>query len=300
MFIYLGGALIAAIYLINLIPGGWAAILSTASVDNKFSVFNFGFDNGFSGFFNQPYTLIGGILGGAFLSIASHGTDQLIVQKLLAAKNLKESQKAIIGSGVIIIFQFALFLFIGVLLYTYYGTLNLKSDTIFPKFIIEVLPSGLFGILIAGLLAVSLSTLAGSISSLSQSTIMDLYLPFLKKEISENSKLKISKSLSILWTVLLVASAFFFMNTTQTVVELALSIASFTYGGLLGTFLLGIFFKNAKQKDALTGFVVSILVMILVISFKLVAWTWFTIIGVIATLVVGGTLSKISSSKKKN
>jgi SSS family transporter len=300
MFIYLGGALIAAIYLINLIPGGWAAILSTASVDNKFSVFNFGFDNGFSGFFNQPYTLIGGILGGAFLSMASHGTDQLIVQKLLAAKNLKESQKAIIGSGVIIIFQFALFLFIGVLLYTYYGTLNLKSDTIFPKFIIEVLPSGLFGILIAGLLAVSLSTLAGSISSLSQSTIMDLYLPFLKKEISENSKLKISKSLSILWTVLLVASAFFFMNTTQTVVELALSIASFTYGGLLGTFLLGIFFKNAKQKDALTGFVVSILVMILVISFKLVAWTWFTIIGVIATLVVGGTLSKISSSKKKN
>lgn len=298
MFVYIGGAIIAGIFLLHLIPGGWSSVVNAASPGNKFSVLNFGFAKGFKDFFNQPYTLIGGLIGGAFLSMASHGTDQLVVQRLLAAKNLKESQKAVIGSGVIVIFQFALFLIIGVMLYAYYGTMNVKSDTVFPKFIIEVLPPGIFGFIVAGLFAAALSTLAGSISSLSSSTMMDLFIPITKKEISEDSKLKISRMISVVWAALLVCAALFFMNTSQAVVELALSIASFTYGGLLGTFLLGIFFKRANRKNALAGFASSIVIMIIVISIKLVAWTWFTLIGVTVTLIVGGLTS--SFSKKRN
>jgi Na+/proline symporter len=97
-----------------------------------------------------------------------------------------------------------------------------------------------------------------------------------------------------MWAILLVGAAIFFMNTSQAVVELALSIASFTYGGLLGTFLLGILVKKARQEDALAGFVAGIFIMITVISLKLVAWTWFTLIGVLATLLVGGLLNALS------
>ncbi len=296
MFTYLGGAVIAGIFLLHLIPYGWDEVLSSASVGDKFVLFNLGFENGLAGFFAQPYTLIGGILGGAFLSMASHGTDQLIVQRLFATKNLKSAQKAIIGSGIIVILQFAIFLVIGVMLYTYYGTINVKPDEIFPMFIINKLPAGITGIIIAGLLAAAMSTLAGSMSSLSSSTVIDLLLPLSKKDRNEKAKLKLSRIITVMWAVLLVFAALFFMESPQTVVELALSIASFTYGGLLGTFLLGLIFKKATQEDALAGFTSGIFIMITVISLKLVAWTWFTLVGVTATLLVGGLLSKLSKN----
>ncbi len=300
MFIYLGGALIAIIFVLKYLPDGWNSVVAAASSSNKFQIFNWGFKGGISGFFSQPYTLIGGILGGAFLSMASHGTDQLIVQRLLTTRSLKDSQKAIIGSGIIVIIQFAIFLVLGVMLFAYYGKMNVKSDEIFPMFIIKVLPPGITGLIIAGLFAAAMSTLAGSMSSLSSSTMMDLYNPFFGKTDDEAKQLKISRMFTIMWAALLVVSAVFFMNSSRAVVELALSIASFTYGGLLGTFLLGILMKKARQEDALAGFVGGIFIMITVISLKLVAWTWYTIIGVIATLAVGGLLNALSGKEKRS
>jgi solute:Na+ symporter, SSS family len=298
MFIYLGGAILAGIFLINLIPGGIESVFSAAEGGNKFSLVNLGFDNGIAGFFQQPYTLIGGIIGGAFLSMASHGTDQLIVQRLLTTKDLRAGQKAIIGSGVIVIIQFAIFLVIGVMLYAWYGPTGMKADEIFPLFIINELPPGVTGIIIAGLFAAAMSTIAGSMSSLSSSTMIDLFLPFTRSRHDDKTQLKISRIFTIFWAVMLVLSAVFFMNSSRAVVELALSIASFTYGGLLGTFLLGIFVKKATQEDALAGFVAGIFIMITVISLQLVAWTWYTLIGVLATLIVGGLLSVLSSKER--
>ena len=299
MFVYLGGAVVAGIYLLNIIPDGWSGILISAGERNKFDIFNLGFSGSISDFFSQPYTLIGGVIGGVFLSMASHGTDQLIVQRLLATPDLKSSQKAIIGSGIIVIIQFAVFLILGVMLYAYYGTLEVRSDEIFPIFIIEVLPPGLTGLIIAGLFAAAMSTLAGSMSSLSSSTMIDIYIPFFGKNINEDKQLKISRMFTVIWAGLLVSSAVLFMESPQAVVELALSIASFTYGGLLGTFLLGLLNKHARQEDALAGFIAGIFVMISVISLKLVAWTWFTLIGVIATLLIGSFLTALSQREKK-
>lgn len=294
MFIYIGGAFLSLIFLINYLPDGLFSTLSQIQISSKLSIFNFGFENGISGFFAQPYTLLSGLIGGAFLSMSSHGTDQLVVQRLLAAKNLAESKKSLITTGVIIILQFALFLFVGILLFAYYGKLDIKSDEIFIKFIIEVLPSGVKGFIIAGLFAAALSTLAGSITSLSSSVIMDLYLP-LKKSVDEKKNLLISKLLTIFWAAMLIVSAFFFMNSSKAVVELALSIASFTYGGLLGTFLLGLSNKNVKQNHAIAGFISAIIVMIFVITFKVVAWTWFILIGVSVTIIVGNLLNFVFS-----
>jgi len=237
------------------------------------------------------------LLGGAFLSMASHGTDQLIVQRLLSTKSLRDSQKAIIGSGVIVIIQFAIFLVLGVMLFAFYGKIDVKADEIFPMYIINQLPAGLTGIIIAGLFAAAMSTIAGSMSSLSSSTMHDLYIPFVGKELDENRKLKISRYFTVAWAGLLILSAMFFMNTSRAVVELALSIASFTYGGLLGTFLLGVLNKKVKEKEALISFTAGILVMIIVISLKLVAWTWFTFIGVMVTVSTGYIVSSINNRK---
>jgi len=297
MFIYLGGAILSAVYLLNLIPGGWGAVTTASLAGNKFSVFNLGFENGISGFFSQPYTLLGGLIGGAFLSMASHGTDQLIVQRLLSTKSLRDGQKAIVGSGVIVIIQFAIFLLVGVMLYAFYGKLDFKSDEIFPLFIINVLPAGISGIIVAGLFAAAMSTLAGSMTSLASSTMHDLYIPFFGKNLDDQKQLRISRMFTIFWAGMLVISAILFMESSRAVVEIALSIASFTYGGLLGTFLLGILNKKAKQEDALAGFVAGIFIMISVISLKLVAWTWYTIIGVIATLLMGSLLNKLSDRR---
>lgn len=296
LMIYIGGAFLAGFYLISNIPGGIGGIFSSSQISSKLGIINWGFENGLAGFFSQPYTLLSGLIGGTFLSMSSHGTDQLIVQRLLAAKNLADSKKAIVTTGVIIIFQFALFLIVGVLLYAYYGPLNIKSDEIFSKFIIEVLPSGVKGIIIAGLFAAALSTLAGSITSLSSSVMLDLYIP-LKKSIDEKKNLILSKSLTVFWAVMLIFSAFIFMESSKAVVELALSIASFTYGGLLGTFLLGLSNKKIKQNHAIAGFISAIIIMSFIIIFKVVAWTWFILIGVCVTLLVGNLLEMITRKR---
>lgn len=297
MVVYLGGALVAAIVLVSGSEGGLSGALSMSIANGKTGILNFGLTREF---FQQPYTLIAGILGGGFLSMASHGTDQLIIQRVLTTKSLRAGQKALIGSGVVIIVQFVLFLGVGLLLFDHYQGATLaqlgidRSDKIFPKFIIEGLPPGISGFIIAGLMAAALSTLAGSMSSMSSSVILDLYKPIAGRGLSEEKALKISRQVTAVVAVLLVGTALLFMNTDQTVVELALSIASFTYGGLLGTFLLGVLVKKARQSHALTGFVAGILVMITVISFKLVAWTWYTAVGVAVTLLVGGLLSRLN------
>jgi solute:Na+ symporter, SSS family len=301
MVIYLTGAVVAAIVLVNSHPGGWQGITRLAAEGGKFSLFNLGMGGDFWG---TAYTLPAGLLGGAFLSMASHGTDQLIVQRVLATKSLIAGRKALIGSGVIVIFQMALFMVVGLMLYGHYNGASvsslglLRADEVFPRYIIDGLPTGIAGFVIAGLTAVALSTLGGSISSMASSMVLDLYKPRATKQLTPEREVLYSRLATILWAVLLVLSAFFFMNTTQTVVELALSIASFTYGGLLGTFLLGVLFKRPTQEDALAGFVGGILVMVTVIALHVVAWTWFTLIGVIATMGIGGGLALLGKRGK--
>jgi SSS family transporter len=213
MFIYLGGAILAGVFLLSAyLPHGWESLVAAAEPAHKLQVLNFNFGNSLAEFFKQPYNVISGLLGGAFLSMASHGTDQLIVQRLLSTKDLKSGQKAIIGSGVIVILQFVIFMLVGLALYAFYGHLNIRSDEIFPKFIIEKLPSPFSGIIIAGLFAAAMSTLAGSISSLSSSTMMDLYKPH-KKIPDAKTELKISRLFTLMWAGLLVGAAILFMNS---------------------------------------------------------------------------------------
>ncbi len=298
MFIYIGGATLALIILLDHLPSSF----SWSTLGTKTQIFNFDFGSSFGDFFNKPYTLIGSLIGGTFLSMASHGTDQLIVQRLLTTRTLKDSQKAIIGSGVMVIFQFALFMVVGLLLYVFFKGVPLtdpsapfhKADEIFPLFIIHYLPVGIKGLIIAGLFAAAMSTLAGSISSLSSSAMLDLYKPYFAKEDNPLRDLKISRLLTIIWAIILTFVAFLFIQVQQSVVEIALGIASITYGGLLGTFLLGRFFKSTEEPGAIAGFTSAIAVMLMIIlipkllgTSPIVHWTWFVAIGSTVCIIVG-------------
>jgi Na+/proline symporter len=245
--------------------------------------------------------------------MASHGTDQLIVQRLLTTNSLKDSQKAIIGSGVMIIIQFTLFLVVGLLLYVFFNGVSLgdinapfqKADEIFPFYIIYYLPSGIKGLIIAGLFAAAMSTLAGSISSLSSSAMLDLYKPFFaQKQENPAQDLKISRILTISWAVILIFVAFVFIQVQQSVVEIALGIASITYGGLLGTFLLGRFFPKIQQPAAIAGFTTGILAMLMIILIPKIAgwnpifhWTWFVAFGSTVCILVGNLWQRITNSE---
>lgn len=294
MFIYLGGAVAAIVVIGGQLPEGLANIWSADWVSQKLDVVRLGFDLDAATFFSTPYTLFASVFGGMFLSMASHGTDHLIVQRLLTTPSLKDSQRAIVVSGVIVMAQFAVFLFIGVLLYAFYGGEKMDPNEVFPTYIIHHLPSGVGGLIIAGLLAAAMSTLAGSINALASATMFDFVKRYILRRDDPQRELTLSRFTTFVWCALIVGSAMVFMNTPRTVVELALGIASFTYGGLLGAFLLGVLFKRVGQRAALVGFVAGIAVMIAVVYLTTIAWTWYTVIGSATTIVVGLIASRLS------
>lgn len=293
--IYLCGAVVSVIIILTRLPHGWADVLSHAysGASSKFDVLNLEWGNSLNHFFSTPYTLLGGLIGGTFLSMASHGTDQLLVQRLLGCKSSQDSQRALILDALLIIIQFAFFLILGLCLFAFYHGQDLlalglqSSDEIFPKFIVENLPAGVAGIVVAGVLASAMGTLSSAISSLASSSYLDLYMRGSRRSLAEQSKqIKGSRFFALFWGVVLVAGAMVFKDTKAPVVVLGLKIASFTYGSMLGVFLLGIFFKKATQKDAMIGFLVGIICTGAILKYTTVAFTWHSCIGCIVTLGV--------------
>ncbi|RPH35193.1 sodium:solute symporter [bacterium] len=295
LFIYLSGAIAAVGLILHRLPGGWESVAAMATTGgNKFELFNMDWGGSVYGFFSSPYTLVGGILGGTFLTMASHGTDQLLVQRLLGCKSQRESQKALILDALFIFAQFAFFLLVGLCLYAFYGGVSYQSlglqssDEVFPKFILENLPVGIAGLVIAGILASAMGTLSSSISSLASSTFLDLFKQSAAgNALSRNREILWSRLLTLFWGIVLIGGAMLFTDTRNPVVELGLKIASFTYGGLLGTFFLGLLFRRTNQADAFVGFIAGILAMSAVIAATTIAYTWHTFIGCIVTIAVG-------------
>jgi SSS family transporter len=237
MAIYIGGTIVAIATLGSHVTGGWTTIHTVASAAGKFHMLNFAFN------LTTTYTFWAGVLGGTFLTMASHGTDQLMVQRMLAARNLRESQLALLSSGVIIFIQFALFLLIGAGLYVFYGqhpAVFSSTDRIFPTFIVREMPIGIAGLLVAAILAAAMSNLSAALNSLSSTTVVDFYM-HLRPHADTRERNLISKSSTILWAIVLFAIAVYSaaVGGKGHVVEIGLSIASVAYGCLLGVFLLG-------------------------------------------------------------
>ena len=297
--VYLLGGIGALFIIGGDVVGGWSTVIADASARGQLQWIDL-----YTGF-DRPHTLWAGLLGGGFLSMASHGVDQMIVQRLFATGSLPLARRALIGSGLVVFAQFALFLFIGVGLYAFYGGESFpRPDAIFPRFIVEAMPPGMTGLVIAAVLAAAMSTISSSINSLAAASVHDLYLPLARTRPDDATLLRTSKRLTLLWAVILIGGALLYRDEGTPVVTIALSIASFTYGGLLGAFFLGLLVVRARQRDAMLGMAVGISVMSVVVfanqlstwfpalaptlaPVRGVAWPWFVLIGTTLTFATG-------------
>jgi SSS family solute:Na+ symporter len=288
-FIYIGGTLVGLFTILHLIPGGWDSAHVLAASLQKFQVFDFSFG------FGKAYTIWAGIIGGAFLTTASHGTDQLIVQRLLAARGKRQSALALLSSGVAIFFQFGLFLFVGVMLFAYYRVPSAafgRADRIYPTFIVSRMPHGISGVLIAAILAAAMSNLSAALNSLSSSSMMDFYFRF-RPETSEPRRMRLARIATALWAVVLFGLAVLALHRVGRVIEVGLQIASIAYGALLGVFLLGVLTKRANQNGAILGMICGFGTEIYLWKMTQVAFTWWVAIGTCMTFALGYAASLV-------
>jgi len=300
-FIYVGGTLVGLVTILHLVPGGWGSVGAVASGLHKFQVFDFSLFNSVISSpwphlnFVQPYTLWAGIIGGAFLTTASHGTDQLIVQRLLAARSQRQSVLALLSSGVAVFFQFALFLCVGVMLFVYYRVPSStfgRADRIYPTFIVSRMPHGISGLLIAAILAAAMSNLSAALNSLSSSTMMDFYLR-LRPAATEATRLRWARLATVAWALVLFALAVLALHRVGRVIEVGLQIASVAYGALLGVFLLGVLTKRANQRGAIVGMICGLAMELYLWGRSQVAFTWWVAIGTCVTFAVGYAASSL-------
>jgi SSS family solute:Na+ symporter len=307
--VYLSGALLALAFLAGVVPGGLGSVVGAAA-RHPGSLLDFDPD------LSRPYTFWAGLLGGTFLAMASHGADQLIVQRLLACRGLREAQKALVGSGVVIILQFALFLTIGVALFSFYGgraidptgsnaTAFRGSDDIFPAFIVGHLPAGLSAYLIAGIFSAAMCSESAALNSLASALAHDVVGPvFGARRLEGRSGLWLGRALTLLWTVVLAGLAVGFsrLREGQPGVQVALGLASVTAGGLLGAFLLARYVDRARQADAMAAVAASALVMLALwlgakgwIDWPLarrISWPWYSLLGCAITVGTGFLLAR--------
>jgi solute:Na+ symporter, SSS family len=294
--IYVGGTLVGLATIVHLVPGGWGAIHSAASAAGKLQVFDF------ESSLLTPYTFWSGVIGGTFFTVASHGTDQLIVQRLLAARGQRQSATALISSAVAVLFQFALFLTVGIMLWAYYhepATAFGGADRIYPKFIVTRMPHGISGLLIAAILAAAMSNLSAALNSLSSSAILDFYVR-LRPAADEATKMRLSRLATLFWALVLFGLAVVALHKAGRVVEVGLQIASVAYGALLGAFLLGVLTRRANQSGAMAGMACGFVLDLYLWLGTRVPWTWWVLIGSAVTFGVGWVASSVSASLVKS
>jgi SSS family solute:Na+ symporter len=297
MFIYVVGGFAVLWVLMGLIPGGWDGFVQAAQAQDKLRVLHL------DGGFGKANWLLTGIVGGGFLTMASHGADHLIVQRLLASPSLRDARRALIGSGVIVLGQFALFLLIGAALWVFYGGRTFpQPDAVFPTFAVEHLPSGVAGLVVAAILAAAMSS---SLNALAAVSVHDLYVPLTGRG-GEEHLLRVGKRFTLAWGVVMigVSLAFQLVAAGTPLVVIALQIASFTYGGLLGGFLLGLISRRADGRDALTGMGIAVAAMAALwaaqqfgVIPRVVDTLWFALIGSAITVSMGELSARIRGSR---
>ncbi len=287
MSLYVCGAVVSLFTILHKLPHGWAQVYAMASQADKFRVFDFSFSPTLV-WLSQPYTFWAGVLGGCFLCTASHGTEQLMVQRLLAAHDLKASRKALLGSWVVVAVLFALFLTIGTILWALYRAnhwqVPAKVDRIYPQFIWDNLPVGIAGLVMAAILAAAMSNLSAALNSLSSTTVMDFYRRSWPGKL-EAHYLSVARFATLGWGVALLAIGVL-AQRVDSVLEAGLGIAAILYGGLLGVFLLGLLWKQVSESAAMSGMAAGILGNLFVRFATPIAFTWYVLIGTSITIAV--------------
>ncbi|MCA1684993.1 MAG: sodium/solute symporter, partial [Planctomycetia bacterium] len=290
--IYILGALVSLAILAGKLPGGWGELWQKGNAAGKFRMFDFTFD------LTREYTFWSGLIGGMVLNTATHGADQMMVQRYLAARSQTQAARALVASGFVILAQFALFLFIGVSLWVFYQDFpptfrdgpssprTLKPDELFAFFVINYLPTGVLGLVIAAIFSSAMGTLAGSLNSSASTIVNDLYRPFTGRS-DERHLMRLSRGLTAVWGVVLMLVAWGATRLENNVVVYALAIASFVTGILLGIFLLGILTRRVGQAAALLGMVAGVAAVSFAKISTPLAWPWYALLGSSTVFSVG-------------
>jgi len=287
--LYLAGSVVTFFFLLHRIPGGWSEVSQVAAVaGHKLQFLDFSFH------LATKYTFWSGLIGGAFLTMASHGTDQTIVQRLLAARNERDSRAALLVSGVIVLMQFTLFLLVGVLLFVFSQHTPLlapgaRLDAILPTFLVREMPTGLAGILLASILAVAMSNVSGSLNSLAASTVLD-FSRLSGRQTNPEEFLSLSRRITLVWGAVLIG---FSLVSWGPLLEAGLTVVSFPFGSLLGLFLLGTFDKRATGVGATIGMFCGLAAIFSFWRFTSIAYPWYFFLGTAVTFFVGSLMSRI-------
>jgi solute:Na+ symporter, SSS family len=288
--LYVSGSAVTLFMLLHRIPGGWSEVTQVAAAaGQKLQVLDFSFS------WSTKYTFWSGLIGGAFLTMASHGTDQIIVQRLLAARSERDSRRALLISGVIVLIQFTVFLLIGALLFVFAQHAPLlapgdRTDRILPLFLVREVPPGLAGFLLASIIAVAMSNVSGSLNSLAASSVLD-FSRLRGKSADPTNFLKLSRRMTLAWGLVLMA---FGLKKWGPLLEAGLTIVSLPFGSLLGLFLLGTLDHGANARGALVGMFAGLAVILYLFRFTNVAFTWYFTIGTIVTFAIGSIISRIN------
>lgn len=290
MFVYIAGAGAVAYTLFVRIPGGWDTVVATGTAAGKFTVFDLSLT------LDQPYTLWAGLLGGVALTLATHGTDQFLVQRLLAARSAREAAQGLILSGVLVFAQFTVFLLIGVMLYTYYQGTPLpqalsRTDEILPVFVVHELRNGLAGFIVAAIVAAALSP---SLNAMAATTVNDFYLRYLRPDADQRAQMRVARQATVGWGVVQLGVAVGAQWMDRSILDAGLSVLSFASGAVLGAFLLGTLMPRVDERDALAGMVAGLLTMTWVWGWTSVAFTWYVFIGAATTCLVAWVSSRVT------
>jgi SSS family transporter len=292
LLLYLTGSGVTFFILLHRIPGGWSEVAQVAAAaGHKLQTLDFSWN------LATKYTFWSGLIGGAFLTMASHGTDQTIVQRLLAAKNERDSRRALLTSGVIVLIQFTVFLLIGVFLYVFAQHSPLlapgeRTDRILPLFLVREMPEGLAGLLLASIVAVAMSNASGSLNSLAASSVLD-FSRWRGQNADAARFLRFSRRMTLVWGVVLMG---FGLVKWGPLLETGLTVASLPFGSLLGLFLLGTLDRRASARGALAGMIAGLAAILSVFGFTNVAYTWYVLIGALVTFFVGWLTSRIAQA----
>jgi solute:Na+ symporter, SSS family len=289
MSLYVVGAVLSFFVILHKIPGGWSHVAAVAVAAHKFEIFDFRFAFNLE-FFSRTYSFWAGVAGGCFLTTATHGTDQLMVQRLLSARDERQSRTALFASWVVILVQFTLFLLIGVLLFVYYSDTHraapAQTDRLYPEFIWNNLPPGLAGLLIAAILAAAMANLSAALNSLSSTVVVDFF---------HASSLSLARRATVAWGAVLLVIAIG-ASGSKSVLEAGLTIGSIPAGALLGVFLLGVLTKGPGEWAAMSGVAAGLAAILYVRFATPIAWTWYVLIGTVVTFGVGAVAHVFESN----
>ncbi len=289
--IYIGGALIAFWLLLARLPGGWEQLLELGGGAGKLRTFELGLD------WSEPYGLWAGLFGGLFITLGSHGVDQLMVQRYLCARKLADARRALWAGGFVVVAQFALFLLIGVGLWAFYelyppAAAFERGDRVFARFILDFMPVGVLGLLLGAIFAAAMSTLSSSLNSCATAAANDLIFPLRKTDPSPAAKLRLAKLLTAVFGAVQIAVGISGQLLQASVVSSVLGIAGFTTGIVLGVFFLGMFTERVGQRAALAGLVTGLAFMTWVFFGTPLAWPWYALVGSAVTFAAGLVASR--------